>query len=307
MQTQRSFIDELKYQYKVGGMHIRLIFFNVLIFMLIGTTAMIERLYQTSETAGTPVLDVLKDIFALRTDLSQLIYKPWGLVTSIFAHFDLIHCFFNMVMLFFAGRMFLQFFSGKRLLHTYVIAGIAGGLVEILADVAFPVMEFNHGLVVGASGSIMGILVAIFVYRPSLQISVFGAFQIPFFIVPLFFMISDFINLGANDGTAHFAHLGGALIGWLSVVNLHASSNMINFSERMGQRFLDFFSRLFKPRQRMRVERGGGRTVKTDEQYNLEAKERQQKIDAILDKISKSGYESLSKSEKEFLFSQSKK
>ncbi|MES2554805.1 MAG: rhomboid family intramembrane serine protease [Bacteroidota bacterium] len=307
MQTQRSFIDELKYQYKSGGMHIRLIFINVLIFVLIGSAAMIERLYQTPASEGTPVLDVLKDIFALRTDLSQLIYKPWGLVTSMFAHFDFIHCFINMLMLFFAGRMFLQFFSGRRLLHTYIIAGIAGGLVEILAEVAFPVMQHQHGLVVGASGAIMGIFIAIFAHRPSLQVSVFGTLQIPFFIVPLFFLISDFINLGVNDGTAHFAHLGGALIGWLSVVNLNASSNMINFSEMMGQRFLAFFSRLFKPRQRMRVERGGGRTVKTDEQYNMEAKERQKKIDAILDKISKSGYESLSKSEKEFLFSQSKK
>ncbi len=306
MQTQRSFTEELKYQYKVGGMHIRLIFINVVIFLLIGTAAMIERLYQTPASEGTPVLDVLKDIFALRTDLSQLIYKPWGLVTSMFAHFDLIHCLVNMLMLYFAGRMFLQFFSGRRLLHTYVIAGIAGGLVEILADVAFPVMESSHGLIVGASGSIMGLFIALFVYRPGMQVSVFGV-QVPFFIVPLFFLISDFINLGANDGTAHFAHLGGALIGWLSMVNLHSSSNIINFSETIGQRFLAFFSRLFKPRQRMRVERGGGRTVKTDEQYNMEAKERQQRIDAILDKISKSGYESLSKSEKEFLFSQSKK
>ncbi|HLP54548.1 MAG TPA: rhomboid family intramembrane serine protease [Fluviicola sp.] len=306
MQTQRSFTEELKYQYKVGGMHIRLIFINVVIFLLIGTATMIERLYQTPASEGTPVLDTLKDIFALRTDLSQLIYKPWGLVTSMFAHFDLIHCLVNMLMLYFAGRMFLQFFSGRRLLHTYVIAGIAGGLVEILADVAFPVMESSHGLIVGASGSIMGLFIALFVYRPGMQVSVFGV-QVPFFIVPLFFLISDFINLGANDGTAHFAHLGGALIGWLSMVNLHSSSNIINFSETMGQRFLAFFSRLFKPRQRMRVERGGGRTVKTDEQYNMEAKERQQRIDAILDKISKSGYESLSKSEKEFLFSQSKK
>jgi membrane associated rhomboid family serine protease len=306
MQTQRSFLDELKFQYKVGGMHIRLIFVNVVIFFIIATTAMIERLYQTPASEGTPVLDILKDIFALRTDLSQLIYKPWGLFTSIFSHFSLIHCFVNMMMLFFAGRMFLQFFSGRRLLHTYIIAGIAGGLVEILASLAFPAMEDSHGLIVGASGSIMGLFTALFVYRPGMQINVFSV-QVPFFIVPLFFLISDFINLGANDGTAHFAHLGGALIGWISMVNLHSSSNIINFSETMGQRFLAFFSRLFKPRQRMRVERGGGRTVKTDEQYNVEAKERQRKIDAILDKISKSGYESLSKSEKEFLFSQSKK
>lgn len=303
MRTERSFLDEIKHQYKVGGMHIRLIFLNVLIFLIIGVLTMGERLANAS---GTTVTDTLMDIFALRTSFGELIYKPWGLITSIFSHFSLIHCLMNMVFLYSAGSIFLQFFTGRRLLHVYVIAGLTGGLVEIMAHLLFPVYAAQHGIVVGASGSIMGIMMAIVAHKPGLQVNVFGMFQLPFFVIAILFAISDLVSLGMNDGVAHFAHLGGAVIGFLSSVNVHASSNIINMSETFAQRFLSFFGKLLRPQPRMRVERGGVRHGKSDEEYNMEAKERQKKIDAILDKISKSGYESLTKAEKEFLFSQSK-
>jgi hypothetical protein len=121
------------------------------------------------------------------------------------------------------------------------------------------------------------------------------------------YLLGDLLQLGQNDHVAHFAHLGGALLGYLSVVNLSSSSNIINLSERFGHQLKAFVGNLFRPKQKMRVQRGGGRVVKTDEEYNMDAKERQKKIDAILDKIAKSGYESLTKAEKEFLFSQSKR
>lgn len=305
MQTERTFFEELKYQYKVGGMHIRLVFLNALIFVLIGVISMGERL-AIGEADETPIKNVLMDIFALQTDLSGLLYKPWGLITSIFSHFSLLHCLMNMLFLYMTGSIFLQFFSGKRLLHTYILAGIAGGLVEVLAHLLFPGLENQHGIVVGASGSIMGIMTAIMIYRPSLKISIFGAFQAPFFLIPLIYIIGDLVDLGVDDGIAHFAHIGGAILGVFSAHNVHSSTNIIHLSETMGNRISAFFSRLFRPKQRLRVEKGP-RGMKSDEQYNVEAKLRQQRIDVILDKISKSGYESLSKAEKEFLFSQSKK
>lgn len=305
MQTERTFIQELKYQYKVGGMHIRLVFVNAILFVLVGTISMIERL-SIQQGAETPIQDLLMDIFALRTDLSGLLYKPWGLFTSIFTHFTLPHCLVNMLFLYMTGRIFLQFFTSRRLLHTYIVGGIAGGLIEILAHLLFPGMEHQHGIVVGASGSVMAIMTAIMIHKPSLKINLFGVFEAPFFLIPLIYIIGDLVSLGMDDGTAHFAHIGGAIIGILAASNIHSSSNIINLSETMGQRIALFFSRLFRPKQRLRVEKGP-RGMKSDEQYNVESKLRQQKIDAILDKISKSGYESLTKAEKEFLFSQSKK
>ncbi len=304
MQTERTFIDELKHQYRHGGAHIRLIFINTVVFLLIGISLVIEKL---SGNAGGTLSGVLHDVFTLETDFNKFLHKPWGLVTSIFSHFGFLHFLFNMLFLYVAGNMFLQFFNARRLTHLYVIGGIVGGIFELLAHALFPGMSEN-AVVVGASGSVTAIFIAMAFYRPSLQINLFGLLPVPLILLAGIFLLSNLLNLGSDDSVAHFAHIGGALTGILSVQNLHSSSNIINMSEKFTQRFLAFFSKLFNPKPRMRAERGGGvRSGKSDEQYNMDAKERQKRIDAILDKISKSGYESLTKAEKEFLFSQSKK
>lgn len=297
MQTQRTFIDELRYQYRHGGMHIRLIFINTVVFLLIAIGMLATR---------GQSYPLFADIFALQSSFEGVIHKPWGLFTSIFAHFGFLHFLMNMLFLYFVGRIFLQFFTSRRLLYVYVIGGIVGGLAEIAAQ---EILQSGPGnvSVVGASGSVMALFLAVAVYRPKLQVNLFGILPMPLLLIAGLYVLSDLLKVGSNDHTAHFAHLGGALIGFLSVTNMHSSYNIINMSESFGQKFLAFFGGLFRPRKRMRVERGGGvRSGKSDEQYNMEAKERQKKIDIILDKISKSGYESLTKAEKEFLFSQSK-
>lgn len=303
---QRSFSDELKYQYRHGGMHIRLIFINAVIFLAIILGVGISKL--TADPLHR-VENVMVQIFTLPSSFHGLLRQPWGWLTSIFAHFDFIHFLVNMMMLYFFGQIFQQFFTARRLLHLYIVGGLAGGLVEIIAHEVFPIYQ-TEDFILGASGSLTAIMVAMAAYRPRLQVNLFGVLPVPLFVIALIYLLSDLAQLGRHDGVAHFAHLGGALIGYLSIVNLHKSSNIINMSETFGQRFSGFFRNLFKPKTRMKVERGGGtdpRMKKTDEEYNMDAKARQQKIDAILDKISKSGYESLTKAEKEFLFSQSKR
>lgn len=298
MQTERTFIDELSYQYRHGGMHIRLIFINTVVFLTIVIGSLIT---------GNKGNGIFTDIFALQASYTGLLHQPWGLFTSIFAHFNFLHFLMNMLFLYFVGRIFLQFFTGRRLLHVYIVGGIVGGLAEVVSQEV--IGTAGNVAIVGASGSIMALFLAVAVYRPKLQVNLFGLLPVPLMLIAGLYLLSDLMKIGSGDLTAHFAHLGGALIGFLSVTNLHSSANIINLSESLGQRFLKFFGGVFRPRQKMRVERGGGdgiRAGKTDEQYNIEKKERQKKIDVILDKISKSGYESLTKAEKEFLFSQSK-
>jgi membrane associated rhomboid family serine protease len=300
---RRTIRDELKHQFRFGGMHVRLIAFNLAIFLAIGIGLMIERL-MALHTA--PITAWMTDIFTLPSSFRGLITMPWALFTSIFAHFSFGHFLSNMLFLYFAGSLFLGFFSGRRLLHVYVLGGIFGGLTEIIAHELFPIF-ITEEFIVGASGSVMAILTAIVAHRPQLQLHFFGI-RIPVLLIAGLYLLGDLLQLGQNDHVAHFAHLGGALLGYLSVRKMHSSSNIINMSESFGQKFMAFFGNLFRPKTKMRVERGGGtRGAKTDEQYNMEAKERQKRIDAILDKISKSGYESLTKAEKEFLFSQSKR
>ncbi|MNE64468.1 Rhomboid family protein [compost metagenome] len=160
-------------------------------------------------------------------------------------------------------------------------------------------------VVVGASGSIMALFIAIAFYRPNITINLFGILPVKIYVIAILYLVGDLVQTLDSDGTAHFAHLGGALIGFLSIQNLHSSSNIINWTESLHQKVLAYFSGR-KKRTKMKVQ-SGGRTVKSDEQYNMDAKARQAQIDKILDKISKSGYESLTKAEKDFLFSQSNK
>ena len=306
MQTEQSLGQQLKYQLKYGSMTVKLIFVNVGVFIFIQLLEVIARLMGGS--VAVILTDLNREIFTLPTEFLLFVTHIWGLFTSIFAHFGFMHILFNMVFLFFAGRMFEQIFGAQRLLYTYLVAGIAGGLIEVLAHLIFPGLP-DGSLVVGASGSIMGIFIAIAFYRPNLTINFFGIIQIRVIFIALLYLLSDFINLGAKDGTAHFAHLGGAIIGLLSIQNLHSRTNIVTLAERAGNGIVYFFKRLFGAKQsRLKVIKNKtGKNYKTDEEYNADAKIRQEEINRILDKISKSGYDSLSKREKDFLFTQSKK
>jgi len=305
MTEQRTFIDELKHQYQHGGMKIKLIMINVAVFLFINVLIVIARLL-----GGDLQLffgDLLKWVFTLNTDLSSFIVSPWGLITSIFAHYGIWHLLFNMVFLYFIGRMFEQFFDQKRLFYTYLLAGIAGGVLEIVAHLIFPVFQSGSSVVVGASGSVMGIFMAMAFYQPQAKVHLFGMFPVRMIWLAVAFLLLDFLNLGRNDGTAHFAHIGGAIIGILSIQNLNASSNIINRVQMLGDRIQRLFSGSRSKRPKMRVDKTEKNArYKTDVEYNVEVKTRQEEVDRILDKISKSGYDSLTKKEKEFLFNQSK-
>ena len=309
MQTENNFFDELKHQYKYGGMTIRLILINLAVFLLIGITEVLARLL--GGTAGVYISYFTNQTFTLQTDGWAFITHPWGLFTSIFAHYGFFHLLWNMVFLYFSGKMFEQVFDQKRMLYTYILGGLFGGLLEVLAHLVFPGLADNSTGVIGASGSVMAILIALAFHKPKMVVSLFGFFNIRLIFLALFFILKDLLALGANDGVAHFAHFGGAILGILSIQNIYSSSNIVNVTHRIGDKIVRFFSIIFNPTKtpKMKVAKGGARTqqFKSDEAFNVEKKERQQKTDRILDKISKSGYESLSKDEKDFLFRQSNK
>lgn len=300
---RNSFLNEIKRTYNTGGMHIRLVFFNALVFVGIGILSLIARLFGNGEVIHA----FLTAIFALKTDLIGFVTHPWGLVTSMFAHFGFWHFAMNMLFLFFSGQMFLQFFSGKRLLSTYILGGLFGGLLEIVTHLLFPAIGVQGAVVVGASGSIMAIFMALAFYRPQLQIMLFGVVPVRLFILALLFLLSDLFAIGTYDGTAHFAHLGGALLGYLSVRNLNSNKNIVSMFSKFLDRFFNFFKGLFGPKKMKVVKTDRRPNFKSDEQYALEKKLNQEKTDAILDKISRAGYDSLSKNEKDFLFKQSGK
>ncbi len=307
MSTANTLLDDLKYQLKNGDMTIRLIFINTIVFLFIGILNVIGNL--TLGETQKSIVFFNEKLFSLNTDVAKLVYSSWTLITSMFAHFSFFHLLMNMLMLYFSGKMFTQLFSGKRLLNTYLLGGLFGAVLEIIARSIFPVFQNINVGVVGASGSIMAIFIALALYRPNLQVMLFGVFPVKLIILAAVFFGIDLFALASNDGTAHFVHIGGAILGAISIRNINSPSNIITIFQKFTDSIFGFFQRIFKKKEpKFTIHKGGsGRgNVKTDEEYNYEMKQRQVQVDAILDKIAKSGYESLSKAEKQILFDQSK-
>ena len=289
MNNNRNIFQELKQTFLQGKMTHRLIIVNVAVFVLIQIYLAIFRL------GGLVSEDLPNTLFTLDTSLTGFLYKPWGIITSIFAHFDLFHLFSNMLFLYFSGKFFEQIWSGKQLLITYILGGIFGGIAEIAVQSIFYSTENNGALVIGASGSIMAIFIAVAFHSPQTQLLLFGKFSIRLYFLAIFFLIQDIIGIGTKDTTAHFAHIGGAIFGILSIVTT-------KFIPAKSPNSKGFFNQIFKSSKKKTV----APRFKSDEAYNQEKRTHQEKTDSILDKISKGGYESLNQSEKDFLFKQSK-
>ena len=302
MNTEKTFISTLKENYRHGGMSIKLIFVNVIVFFAIRILDVFGQL--GGKLKGEFISDYISPIFGLHSNFFELITHPWGLFTNIFTHYDAFHLLSNMIFLYFSGKLFESIFNQKQLLFTYILGGIAGGILEIFAHSLFPKFDLTSSIVVGASGAIMAILVAVAFYRPKIKINLVFA-SIPIIYIAIIFIALDLFNLASNDSTAHFAHLGGALFGIWSIQNMHSSNNIINRAENL----VIFITKMFlkDKTSHLKVKKGGKskRTV-TDEDYNTDRKNKQEVTDKILDKISKSGYDSLTKSEKDYLFKQSK-
>lgn len=297
MQSSRNLIEELKFQLQHGPMTNRLIIYNVIVFALIQLVNGIISLTSSEELL---VLGLSDKIFTLDTNIIGFIQKPWGILTSIFSHFSLWHLLFNLLFLYFSGQMFEQLFDKRRLWQTYIYGGITGGLLEILAHYLFPSFQSSEHVVVGASGSIMAIFTALAFHSPNIKVSLFGILPVRIYFIAIFFLLNDLIGISnPQDNIAHFAHLGGAIFGMISIQSLHSRNNILSRLSRLSDYVKNIFDK--NPKKNKSKNR-----FKTDEDYNLERKKRQEKTDAILDKISKSGYESLSKAEKDFLFNQSK-
>src|SRR5690554_3194674 len=303
----RTFPEEIKYQWKNGGMHIKLIGINLIIFIFINVVLILGSL-STASGNENPVEDFIYNIFALRGDIYGFLSHPWGLFTSIFAHFDFMHFAFNMLFFYFISQFFLMYFSNQRMIYTYILGGLTGGIFQILAYSTFPALQGTQTFVVGASGAVNAVFMAAAFYRPMAEVHLFGMIRLKMIYIAGAYILLDLIQMGGTDNVAHFAHLGGAAFGILSIYNIDSKKNVINFTRIT----VENLKASLKGKPKMKAHKGGKAAGKTtaqnlsDEEYNLNKKKKQAEIDAILDKISKSGYDSLTKKEKQILFDQSK-
>lgn len=286
----------------------RLILVNVGVWLLFALVQSIAFLFETpgqlTDTAGGMRGWIMQN-FALPASFAGLLAKPWTLITYMFLHLNFLHILFNMLWLWWFGSIFVQYLSQKQLLGTYLLGGIAGGLLFMLAFNIFPAFAYIRGtaLALGASASVLAIVVAISFYVPNYTIHLFLLGPVKIKYIAIFSIVMDVFMINSPNAGGHLAHLGGALWGylWVSMLPKYDITKIFN-----GLNFRLPKLNARESHRKFKVYRQPGRPF-TDEEYNIAKAEKQKKIDHILDKISRSGYDSLTAEEKELLFSNSKK
>jgi membrane associated rhomboid family serine protease len=296
-----SIIDDLKMEYRVGGITQRLIFWNVGLFIIPMILFSILILFNVH----LPFLrwDIVgaNDWLSLSSDPADLLWKPWSIITYAFLHGGFLHILFNMMVLYFSGRLFLTFFTQKQLFGLYILAAIFAGLLFITGYNTLPMLA-NGGVtkMVGASAAIMAILIATAVYAPYMEVRLMLIGTIKLWHIALVLIALDLIQASVENTGGHLSHLAGAAFGFIYIKLLQNGTDL----SRGVSAITEFFTNLFKPKKAVpfkKVHRNNNplpRPVASKGGKDITQKQ----IDEILDKIGRSGYDSLTKEEKEFLF-----
>ena len=229
--------------------------------------------------------------FELSADINTVLTRPWTIITYGFFHGSLGHIFWNMLLLYIAGGLMLNLFKARLLHNTFFVGIVVGGLIYLLSYNIFPAFQSRSSMLIGSSAGVMAVLVFMASYMPNSPIRVF-MFSVPLKYVALLFIFLDVVQIPTSNAGGHIAHLGGALWGYLYQREFLKGNDIGAWFMRMVDAFTSLFD-VSKPKKK---------TTKRTRSTKTASGVDQKKVDAILDKIAASGYESLTKAEKEYLF-----
>ncbi len=279
---------------KGGNALQRLLLVNIGLFLFIRITFAVTSLF------NVPVFSFhdVSSWIAIPSDTSQLLLRPWTVFTYMFYHWDLLHLLFNMLWLYWMGAIIYEYLGAKKLFGIYVMGGLSGALAYVIAFNTFPIFasSVNVSFALGASASVLAITVAAATLLPDYPVSLMFIGNIALKWIAVVSVLLDVINISGDNAGGHIAHLGGALFGFIYIRSLQKGTNLTKWLEYLSDRFSG-------KRGRMSV---AYTRKKSGEDFALHKKAKQEQMDEILDKINKSGYGSLSQSEKDFLFKISK-
>lgn len=282
--------DDLKLQYRIGGVVQKILFWNIgvsLCFLIL-------------KTFLSSVYSSLLPWFGLSSNYIDLLFAPWTLVSYSFLHAGIIHLLFNLLVLHFVGRMFTTYFTQRQFATVYFCGAVIGGLFYLLGAMFFSV----GSILVGASAAIMTPLIALAVYAPYMEVRLALIGYVKMWHIAAFIIVLDVIQLSTQNTGGHLSHLGGAFMGFLYIKLLNQG---VDISKKIDS-WQHSVIALFKKKSRTPFKKVYVSKQKTARKTNSAANKafektvEQKKIDEILDKISRSGYESLTKEEKDFLF-----
>jgi len=282
---------------------VQIILINVVIFIVVNIIlAFIQFSSDNYIAFGNKKFDLLRWL-ALPADLSRLLFRFWTIITYMFLHIGFWHILFNMLWLYWLGKIFMEYQGGKKFVATYFMGGISGGLLFIILYNLVPGPFFEtRAILFGASASVLAIVFATAALLPDYTIGLLfiGAVRLKYIALAAL-VFTTILDFAENTG-GKIAHLGGALYGYLYVVQLKKGNDWATGFYKVVNSLGSIFKR--SPRKRMKVTY---KRRKKSEKTNAKKAYDQKKIDAILDKISQSGYDSLTKEEKEILFRMSNK
>ena len=313
-------IDTLRRFYRQGSIVTQLILINGVLFLLFAVLRAVLKLFNVVDPSWLYVL-------SLPAAPYELLYRPWTLFTYMFMHANVWHLLFNMLWLWCFGSLFLQFFSARHLRGLYILAGLVGGALFVLSYNLFPLFQDNlaQSYLVGASGAILGIVIAVAVREPNYKIRLlfFGNIALKWLAVAT--VIIDVLLVASSNAGGHFAHLGGALTGWAFVAALRKGVDITGWLNALfdlpGRLTHGGFGRTKGPKvkkakvKKMKVkkQKRSNSSAKNaaaqpkndhseDYRYNASRKEASDETDRILEKIKQHGYAGLTDEEKRKLF-----
>lgn len=300
-----SIFDDLKRQFQSGDLLTKVLFVNIGLYVIILMVNIFATLFIGSEN-NEIVSQYIFPFLSLNTNLIELLIHPWTLITHQFVHaLDPWHLIGNMFLLYFLGRLFLNYFSPKQLFGLYLLGGLVGALSLIITVNLSPYFS-NNVSAIGASASVMAIAIAVCSYSPKTTVFLFGIFKVPLQYVGLFLIISDILFFYDGNTGGHIAHIGGAITGFWFAKNIKQGKDITSKVNQVIDGVNKIIPALTRKKQKLTVEHSNVKNM-SDEDYNYLQHISQEQVDEILDKIGKSGYESLSKKEKDILFKFSKK
>ncbi len=293
--------EEIRKIFNQGTSLTKLILINLGVFLILKILGVFFYLFQ-NDLADSTFINYL----ALPADLSTLAKRPWTILSYMFLHYGFFHILFNMLWLFWFGKIFLEYLDQKKLLSIYLLGGISGGALFILAYNVFPAFQQSLPISValGASAAVLAIVMTISFYAPDYRINLMFIGPVKLKYIAIATIIMDILSIQGDNAGGHIAHLGGALFGFIYASQIKKGKDI----SRGFNRLMDWVVTVFKPRPKLKVDyKRPKHKTETDIEYRTRKVEEQKEIDRILEKISKSGYEALNKEEKEILFRTSNK
>ena len=290
-----NFLYNLKARFRQGNILSRLIYVNVAVFLFVRLLDVLLMLFNLD---GACYLHYLE----FPSSFQQFLYQPWTVVTYMFLHFDVMHILFNMLWLYWFGQIFMNHFDQRKLFGVYLSGGIFGAFLFMLAYNLFPYYSqaADCSYLLGASASVMAIVFGVSFYAREEEVALLFIGRIKIYYLAIFTLILDLLSITSGNAGGHLAHIGGALFGILFATQMRSGKDVTRTLNKLIDKLTNFFSR--KTKMKVTYQR-----PETDYEYNARKQQEMQQIDAILDKLKRSGYQSLSSDEKKQLFDASKK